>query len=76
MVDIMETLHTYVPTTDTTPTSPGHIAVLFGGDQLTAARARGAKRAVMNGATFQKRLEGIYPVAEDWHAKMNFLDVS
>ena len=47
----------------------------FGGDQLTATRARGAKRPKMNGITPVSRLEGLSPCAEDWHARMNFLEV-
>lgn len=49
--------------------------VLLGGDQLTAARARGAKKAKVNADIPSSRLEGIIPVAEDWHTKMNFVGV-
>ena len=41
--------------------------LLFGGDQLTAARARGISPMT--------RLEGLIPCAEDWHAKVNLLEV-
>ena len=50
--------------------------VLLGGDQLTAAHARGAKKAKLSADIPLKRLEGIVPVAEDWHTKMNFMAVS
>ena len=49
--------------------------VLFGGDQLTAARARGAQGAKVNSFIPSLRLDGIIPCAEDWHTKMNFLGV-
>ena len=42
--------------------------LLFGGDQLTVARARGA---MCN----DTRLEGIIPVVEDWHAEVSIRDV-
>ena len=38
--------------------------LLFGGDQLTAARARGAKRIKMNGISPITRLEGLIPCAK------------
>ena len=76
MVEIMETLHGYVLTRQCSGEASNVeqtelLNILLGGDQLTAARARGAKRVMMNGSTKQKRLEGTYPVVEDWHAKMN-----
>ena len=49
--------------------------VLIGGDQLTAARIRGAHRVVRNSNNGQERLEGLVPVVEDWHAKVCFLQV-
>lgn len=88
MVDILCHLHQYVPSYEhakkTFPTCTGELEVsqdhvmktLFGGDQLTAARVRGAKRARTNSLSEVTRLEGIIPCAEDWHVKLNFLDVS
>ena len=88
MVDIMSHLHQYVhaqeftedvslPNTgETVPVQKAVIhSILFGGDQLTAARARGAKRIKTNGITPQARFDGIIPCAEDWHTKVNFLEV-
>ncbi len=46
--------------------------VLFGSDQLKAARARGAKSAKVNSIDPCLRLEAF---AEDWHTKLNFLGV-
>ena len=48
----------------------------MGGDQLTAARMRGARKSKVHEATVTKRLEGLVPVAEDWHTKMSILGVS
>ena len=49
--------------------------ILFGGDQLTCARARGAQRIRQNAVTVQSRLEGFVPVIEDWHTKACLLEV-
>ena len=43
--------------------------MLLGGDQLTAARARGAQRIRSNSERSLDRLEGFEPTSEDWHAK-------
>ena len=45
--------------------------VLFGGDQMTAARARGSQRIRTNSEHGKDRLEGLKPVCEDWHAKLS-----
>ena len=88
MVDILTHLHQYVPvkifmkevfiprisqvvTTQETVLSK----VLFRGDQLTTARARGTIKAMSNASTAAKRLEGFIPVSEDWHAQVAFLGV-
>ena len=49
--------------------------ILFGGDQLTAARGRGAKKAKVHSDSPATRLDGLVPVAEDWHAKLTVLEV-
>ena len=49
--------------------------ILFGGDQLTAARARGAKKAKINSFDPCRKLDGLIPTAADWHARLNFLGV-
>ena len=46
--------------------------ILFGGDQLTVARIRGAQSI----RTTWRVVEIVFPVAEDWHAKMCYLKVS
>ena len=49
--------------------------IIIGGDQLTASRARGAKKAKVHADSPVSRLEGLIPVAEDWHTKLNLLEV-
>ena len=49
--------------------------VLFGGDQMTCARVRGAQKIRANSTTGRARLEGFVPVVEDWHAKVCFMQV-
>jgi L1 cell adhesion molecule like protein len=58
----------YIPGRNQMVLKPGAVVhhVLFGGDQLTAARARGAIMAMANNPTPQQRLEGVIPVIEDW----------
>ena len=48
---------------------------LFGGDQLTVARAIGAQTIRANSEDDACRLEGLIPVV-DWHTKVCFLGVS
>lgn len=89
MVDILSHLHRYVPmveytedavvpSTDiTVPVSKASVhPILIGGDQLTAARARSALKAKANEDKPSLRLEGLIPVAEDWHTKVILLEVS
>ena len=51
-------------------------SILFVGDHLTAAKARGAIKARVNSVTPVSRLEGMISCAEDWHARLNLLDVT
>ena len=44
--------------------------ILFGGDQLMVERSRNIQNVLSTSDTASARLEGIVPVAEDWHAKM------
>ena len=89
MIQILSHLHQYVPVMEydedlfvpsineeVTVPKALFSPVLLGGDQLTAARDRGAKKAKVSADIPLKRLEGIVPVAEDWHTKMNFMAVS
>lgn len=49
--------------------------ILLRGDQLTAARARGAQGQRENGNTAERRLEGLIPTLEDWHSQLILLCV-
>ena len=49
--------------------------VLFGGDLLTAERARGAQRCRRNELLPEDQLKGLVPAAADWHAKQCLLQV-
>ena len=48
---------------------------LFGGDQLTACRCRGAQSARINDDDTAERLIGLVPVVEDWHARLTLMRV-
>lgn len=76
MIEIMESLHKYVPSKTS---RQGMIELLdsclFGGDQLTCARARGAKRHWQDSETAVEWLSGLEPVVEDWHTKMCLYEV-
>ena len=50
--------------------------LLFGGDMLTAKRARGSKNIRSNSAMGSDRMEGLLPVVEDWHTKVCLIGVS
>ena len=51
-------------------------SILFGGDQLTVARIRGANVLRDTYNTPTDRFEGLLPVVKDWHARMALLKVS
>ena len=89
MVEIMTTLHQYVPAVEYSeqfyiPSSQQSVQVpkaclhpiIIGGDQLTSARARSAKKAKLHSDSSVGRLEGLIPIAADWHTKVNLLEVS
>lgn len=89
MVEIMSHHHQYVPahqyaekvfvtgTEEEVEVSNVRLKkILFGGDQLTASRARSAKRARANSLSSITRLDGLEPNASDFHIQLNLLDVS
>ena len=89
MVQILSHMHQYVPVIEQSedyyiPSIDETVQVrkaslhpiLMGGDQLTAARARGAKKAKVNDDSPTSRLDGLVPVAEDWHTKVLLLKVN
>ena len=49
--------------------------ILFGGDQLTAARARGCAELRENSDSLTGRLKTLIPVPEDWHTQVTLLTV-
>ena len=50
--------------------------LVFGGDQLTAARAQKGIQVRTNSRDPSTALRGLVPFAADWHAKVNFITVS
>ena len=83
MLDIMDTLHQLVPKKngsrklklgDREFDIEDEVIhqILFGGDQMTAARARGSLLIRGNATSDSTNLLGLLPVAEDWHAKVVF----
>ena len=84
----METLHKYVPTKasegqlhlpngSTLPyDNTAFFEILFGGDQLTVARAAGVQDLRKGHEMALERLEGLTPVVEDWHTRVILLEVS
>ena len=77
MTEIMESLHRYVPSRTTSREGEKEVlnSCLFGGDQLTCARAGSAKQHRQDSETEIERLDGLQPVVEDWHAKMCLFEV-
>lgn len=85
MIDIMHAHHQYVPIiSGDSEIGDSEVAsqrsavhkVLFGGDQLTAARARGCRDLRLNSETTIGQLQGLLPVAEDWHTSVTLLSIS
>lgn len=84
---IMDAHHKYVPTcvAEGVATLPTGTTVsfdkttfhdiLFGGDQLTVARARGTKGLRHTEDSGVDRLDGLVPVIEDWHARQTLMKV-
>ena len=89
MIEIMKHLQRYIPAihqsvekhipsinvTEVMQEDTFH-TILFGGDQLTVARARGSQRTRMNSHSATGRLQGLHPIAEDWHTTATVLGVS
>lgn len=89
MIAIMEHAHQYVPTTSRNieiclPATEEKMSLvatdfhklLFGGDQLTAKRARGSQRIRCNSIEPSEQICGLVPTSEDWHTKVCLLSVS
>lgn len=77
MVEILQDLQRYIPIASTEGGKKTSFhQVIFGGDQLTAKRARSAIRIRDNSISDVDRLQGFVPASEDWHTKVVFLEVS
>ena len=86
MVEIMSQLYQYVPSIEYT-TEVHTVGIddvkrealihpfLLGGDQLTAARARGVIKSRMNSKSPAACFKGLTPCIEDWHVQMLLLEV-
>ena len=68
-------LETPIPDCDSTHDTR-FITTLLGGDYLSVARARGAQFIRSNAELNSQTLNGFLPVAEDWHVKVCFMNVS
>ena len=88
MVDIMAHMHQYVPIIESSEEvyvpcldekvkfyKARTFPIIVAGDQLTAARARGAKKVKFNSDSPTNRFEGLIPTATDWHTKQALLGV-
>lgn len=71
MIEVLKHVHMYVPCAD-----KGECQIPFGGDQLTACRARKCQSVRVNSTTATDSLRGLVPFASDWHAKVVFMEVS
>ena len=49
--------------------------ILFGGDQLTVCRCRGAQLVRRHDDAAEERYAGLVPVIEDWHARLTLMRV-
>ena len=88
MIDIIDHHHQYVPKTSSTSSFPlndgskdvevtnyNFHQILFGGDQLTCARARGSQLDRVTSDNNKGQLQGVIPCFEDWHVKVVILKV-
>ena len=85
MISILEHVNKYVPVVPEMardPVSNKPISadcvhqLLFGGDKLTRKRSETAIELRQGSTSTIRKLKGIQPVCEDWHAKKCFLEVS
>ena len=88
MIDILEEYKKYFSFKTVTLSEPlvegttvitedkSYVKTLFGGDYLSAARARGAQLIRRTAELEEQHLDGFLPVSEDWHAKVCLLEAS
>ena len=88
MIEILQHLHQYVPEGEIEEevyissqqrcvkkyTVRQH-QLLFGGDQLTVARTRGAQAAMCNATNPRMNLEGYIPTIQEWHTQVVLIKV-
>jgi len=74
MVSILEHCHQYVPVVNNEGADT-YSPIPFFGDQLTAVRAMTAKKTRVT-SQGNAALRGLVPFCVDWHAKVNFIEVS
>ena len=53
-----------------------YVTTLLDGDYLTVARVRGAQQIRCTPNFEEDHLNSFFPVVEDWHAKVCFMEVS
>ena len=83
MTEILEHYQAYVPSVNCEVVIPEKgtvqdkrfLTTLVGGDYLSVARARGAQVIRSTSELTKHTLSGIFPVAEDWHAKVCLMEV-
>lgn len=84
MIEILKHLHQYVPEEEVYISSEQRYVkkctvhqhkLLFGGDQLTVARIRGAQTAMCNATNSHMKLEGFIPTIQDWHTQVVLVEV-
>ena len=84
MCSIMHNMHKYVPQATHQVVHQGedlpvdedfYHGILFGGDQVTVCRSRGAQSARSHDDSPIGRLEGLTAVVEDWHARLTVMRV-
>ena len=86
MIDILEEYKKYVPSkviplADPIPRTDdvedrSYIFTLLGGDYLSVARAREVQYIRHSSELEENRLDGMIPVAEDWHANVCLMEVT
>ena len=81
---MLEHYQAYVPSITCDKSIPGtgiaqdqkFVTTLVGGDYLSAAQTRGAQLIQSTSELTKHSLGGMLPVAEDWHAKVCFMEAS
>ena len=84
MTEILEHYQMYVPSLSCEKHIPNtgvtedkqFLTTLLGCDYLSVARARSAQLIRSTSELVKHTLAGILPVAEDWHAKVCFMEVN